>query len=97
MLLPSATGSGSRNASSTTDGMYLSLSSHKPGADFPRYPYPIFEQLPTSGRIGLFTLSAVVMALSTSTLQWLHGRINGFGVPVRAQSRPGDIKRQEGL
>ncbi|CAG8907459.1 unnamed protein product [Penicillium salamii] len=30
------------------------------------YPYPIFEALPTEGRIGLFTLSAVVMALSTS-------------------------------
>lgn len=79
------------------DGMYLSSSSYRPGADFPRYPYPILEQLPTPGRIGLFTLSAVVMALSTSTLQWLYGRINGFGVPVRAQSRPGDIKRQEGL
>ncbi|OQE28564.1 hypothetical protein PENSTE_c003G09084 [Penicillium steckii] len=61
------------------------------------YPYPIFEQLPTPGRIGLFSLSAVVMALSTATLKWLHGRVNGFGVPIPAQSRPGDIKRADGL
>lgn len=79
------------------DGTYLSSSSNQPGADLFRYPYPIFEQLPTAGRIGLFTLSAVVMALNTSTLQWLYGRVNGFGVPIQAQSRPGDIKRKEGL
>lgn len=79
------------------DGTYLSSRFHDPGADLSRYPYPIFEQLPTPGRIGLFTLSAVVMALSTSTLQWLYGRVNGFGVPIHAESRPGDIKRKEGL
>ncbi|KAJ5584733.1 uncharacterized protein N7459_004533 [Penicillium hispanicum] len=61
------------------------------------YPYPIFEQLPTPGRIGLFSLSAIVMALSTATLKWLYGRVNGFGVPLSAQSRPGDIKRKDGL
>ncbi|KAJ5787655.1 FAR-17a/AIG1-like protein [Penicillium paradoxum] len=64
---------------------------------FPRYPYPIFEALPTSGRIGLFTLSAVIMATSTITLKWLYGRINGFGTPVKSVSRPGDIKRTDGL
>lgn len=42
-------------------------------------------------------MSAIVMALSTSTLKWLYGRINGFGVPAGAQSRPGDIKRKEGI
>ncbi|KAJ5874396.1 uncharacterized protein N7529_002826 [Penicillium soppii] len=61
------------------------------------YPYPIFEALPTEGRIGLFTLSATVMALSTITLKWLFGRVNGFGSPIQPQSRPGDIKRKEGL
>lgn len=62
-----------------------------------RYPYPIFEALPTSGRVGLFTLSAAVMALSTITLKWLHGRVNGFGNPMKPESRPGDIKRDDGL
>ncbi|KAG0157203.1 hypothetical protein PDIDSM_4388 [Penicillium digitatum] len=61
------------------------------------YPYPIFEALPTSGRIGLFTLSAVIMTLSTITLKWLHGRVNGFGNPMKPQSRPGDIKRKNDL
>lgn len=70
---------------------------HRPSLTYIRYPYPIFEQLPTSGRIGLFTLSAVVMALSTATLKWLYGRVNGFGVPHPSQSRSGDIKRKEGL
>ncbi|KAL4866096.1 hypothetical protein BDV12DRAFT_187706 [Aspergillus spectabilis] len=56
------------------------------------YPYPIFEQLPFEGRIGLFGLSAVVMALSTATLKWLHGRVNGFGTPLKLQARPGAIK-----
>ncbi|KAJ5675407.1 hypothetical protein N7462_008304 [Penicillium macrosclerotiorum] len=61
------------------------------------YPYPIFEQLPTTGRIGLFSLSAVVMVLSTATLKWLYGRLNGFGTPSPPKSRPGDIKRKDGL
>ncbi|CAG7930483.1 unnamed protein product [Penicillium olsonii] len=61
------------------------------------YPYPIFEVLSIKGRIGLFTLSAVIMALSTVTLKWLVGRINGFGHPMKLESRPGDIKRKQGL
>ncbi|KAJ5761216.1 hypothetical protein N7520_008372 [Penicillium odoratum] len=61
------------------------------------YPYPLFEQLSTVGRIGLFSLSAVVMAMSTVTLQWLYGRVNGFGTGIPSQSRPGDIKRKDGL
>ncbi|KAL2852539.1 hypothetical protein BJY01DRAFT_232577 [Aspergillus pseudoustus] len=56
------------------------------------YPYPIFEQVPFEGRIGLFGLSAVVMALSTATLKWLHGRVNGFGTPVKAQAIPGSLE-----
>lgn len=63
---------------------------------FSRYPYPIFEALSTEGRIGLFTLSATVMALSTITLKWIFGRVNGLGI-LNLESRPGDIKRMEGL
>lgn len=62
-------------------------------ANMIRYPYPIFEQLETNGRIGLFALSAVVMALSTSTLKWLYGRVNGFGTSTPATSRPGAVKQ----
>ncbi|CBF89619.1 hypothetical protein AN0372.2 [Aspergillus nidulans FGSC A4] len=61
------------------------------------YPYPIFEQLPFEGRIGLFALSAVVMALSTATLKWLHGRVNGFGTSMKAQARPGSVKANGNL
>ncbi|KAI2793387.1 hypothetical protein POX_b03442 [Penicillium oxalicum] len=61
------------------------------------YPYPIFEQLSTTGRVGLFSLSAAVMALSTVTLKWLYGHMNGFGALFPAQSRPGDIKKYEQL
>ncbi|PLN75248.1 acetyl-CoA synthetase-like protein [Aspergillus taichungensis] len=52
------------------------------------YPYPIFEQFEFEGRIALFILSAIVMALSTATLQALYGRVNGYGTGVkpRAQS-----------
>lgn len=57
-----------------------------------RYPYPIFEQVPFEGRVGLFVLSAVVMALSTATLKWLYGRVNGFGTPGSPASRSGSVK-----
>jgi hypothetical protein len=60
-----------------------------------RYPYPIFELLPTSGRVGLFSLSAVMMALNTITLKWLYGRVNGFGTPDPPRSQPGEIKKDE--
>ncbi|PYI20891.1 integral membrane protein [Aspergillus violaceofuscus CBS 115571] len=56
------------------------------------YPYPIFEVASFEGRIGIFAISAVVMALSTGTLKWLHGRVNGFGTS-KPQSRPGAIKQ----
>jgi hypothetical protein len=38
-----------------------------------------------------------VMALSTITLKWLFGRVNGFGSPIQPKSRPGDVRRKEGL
>ncbi|KAL4802813.1 FAR-17a/AIG1-like protein [Aspergillus unguis] len=61
------------------------------------YPYPLFEELPFEGRIGMFALSAVVMALSTATLKWLYGRVNGFGTPVKAQAKPGAVKQNGSL
>jgi hypothetical protein len=61
----------------------------------PRYPYPIFELLPTPGRIGLFSLSAAIMALNTMAIKWLYGRVNGFGTSDAPTSKPGDIKKDE--
>ena len=43
------------------------------------YPYPIFELVGTMGRIGLFTLSAVVMTVSTVILKSLYSGVNGQG------------------
>ncbi|KAH8431963.1 uncharacterized protein LDX57_009611 [Aspergillus melleus] len=61
------------------------------------YPYPIFEQVPFEGRVGLFVLSAVVMAISTATLKWLYGRVNGFGYPRSPAARSGSVKQNGGL
>ncbi|KAF3387204.1 hypothetical protein F1880_001361 [Penicillium rolfsii] len=55
------------------------------------------RMLSTTGRIGLFSLSAIVMALSTVTLKQLYGHVNGFGNDLPPQSRPGDIKKKERL
>ncbi|KAK3654197.1 hypothetical protein LTR56_004252 [Elasticomyces elasticus] len=41
------------------------------------YPYPLFEVLDTTQRIGLFALSALLMALSTAALVWLYHLVNG--------------------
>ncbi|PKX89799.1 putative integral membrane protein [Aspergillus novofumigatus IBT 16806] len=57
------------------------------------YPYPIFEQVPFEGRVGLFVMSAIVMALSTATLKWLYGRVNGFGTASKPKARPGALKQ----
>jgi hypothetical protein len=57
------------------------------------YPYPIFEQVAFEGRVGLFVMSAIVMALSTATLQWLYGRVNGFGTVSKPKTRPGALKQ----
>lgn len=62
-----------------------------------RYPYPIFEQVPFEGRVSLFVMSAIVMALSTATLKWLYGRVNGFGTANKPKSRPGALKQNGGL
>lgn len=62
-----------------------------------RYPYPIFEQVEFEGRIALFTLSAVVMALSTATLKALYGRVNGYGTGVKPRARPGAVRQNGGI
>ncbi|KAL6716168.1 hypothetical protein ACLMJK_005734 [Lecanora helva] len=41
------------------------------------YPYPIFEMVGTSGRIGLFTMSAVIMTGSTVALKVVYAKVNG--------------------
>jgi len=53
------------------------------------YPYPLFAMLDQTQRVGLFVGSAVVMTLSTVTLKWLYGRING----VEGGSRAGRVKK----
>jgi hypothetical protein len=37
------------------------------------------------------------MALSTVTLKWLYGRVNGFGIEIASpvRSRSGDIQKDE--
>lgn len=37
------------------------------------------------------------MALSTATLKWLYGRVNGYGTKEAAQSRPGAIGQNGSL
>jgi len=44
------------------------------------YPYPLFELLNPWQRVGLFAFSALLMAVSTSTLVWLYSAVNGVEV-----------------
>jgi hypothetical protein len=57
------------------------------------YPYPIFEMLDTTQRVGLFGMSALLMAISTFCLSWLYGAINGteHGAALR-RARSGNAK-----
>lgn len=41
------------------------------------YPYPIFDMVGTKGRVGLFTMSALVMTGSTVMLKALYEVVNG--------------------
>ncbi|THC93546.1 hypothetical protein EYZ11_006973 [Aspergillus tanneri] len=61
------------------------------------YPYPIFEQVPFEGRIGLFVLSALVMALSTIMLKWVYGRVNGFETSISPKARSGAVRQNGSL
>lgn len=42
------------------------------------YPYPIFELLSTSQRIGLFTISGATMWVAGGALRALYAYVNGF-------------------
>lgn len=55
------------------------------------YPYPLFAMLDQTQRVGLFVGSAVVMTLSTVTLKWLYGKVNG----VEGESRAGRVKKAQ--
>lgn len=55
------------------------------------YPYPIFDVLSTTGRVGLFAASAVLMALATGALVWLYGVVNG---KEARRARSGNFKGQ---
>lgn len=54
------------------------------------YPYPIFDVLDTTGRVGLFAASAVLMACATGALAWLYALVNGREVVL---GRNGDARR----
>ena len=56
------------------------------------YPYPIFELATREQRMGLFAISAGIFAMSVLSLQWLYGRVNGFGRDRPIRATPKDIK-----
>jgi len=80
------------------DSSYSSLSSGPPASTGSlvdmsvRYPYPLFEILTPAWRAALFAGSAFVMTLSTATLKWLYGRVNGYGVGTAPRARSGNVK-----
>jgi hypothetical protein len=49
------------------------------------YPYPIFDVAGFNGRVGLFVMSAVVMASGMLGLRALHGVINGTEEGLEAE------------
>jgi len=53
------------------------------------YPYPIFDVLSTSGRVGLFAASAGLMAAATGGLVWVYGVVNGREA---RRARSGNVK-----
>lgn len=52
------------------------------------YPYPLFELLGFKGRVGMFLLSAALMAVNTAVLSWVYRVVNGAG-----EERVGDLKK----
>ncbi|KAI9832422.1 MAG: hypothetical protein M1819_004411 [Sarea resinae] len=61
--------------------------------DWVRYPYPLFEALSPPWRVVLFAGSALVMSMSTATLKFLYGRVNGYGDGRALKARPGAVKQ----
>lgn len=55
------------------------------------YPYPLFNVLDQTQRVGLFAGSAVVMTLSTVILKWLYTKING----IEGRSQPGQVNKAQ--
>jgi len=49
--------------------------------------------LDTTQRIGLFCISALLMAACTAALKWLYGRVNGYGTHTAPTAKPGDVKK----
>jgi len=45
------------------------------------YPYPLFDQAGHGGRVGLFTMSAVILTAAIIGLRLSHGVVNGSEVP----------------
>ncbi|KAK5109829.1 hypothetical protein LTR85_002043 [Meristemomyces frigidus] len=66
------------------------------------YPYPIFEMLSTVQRVGLFAFSALLMTLSTATLTWMYGVVNGKemqelgngSIRPKSKGQSGGVKEQ---
>lgn len=61
------------------------------------YPYPIFAEAGTPGRIGLFVMSAITMVVATSLLKWGYRAVNGREIWKTEEGkgpRPGDLKRK---
>ncbi|KAL9095592.1 MAG: hypothetical protein Q9165_002024 [Trypethelium subeluteriae] len=62
------------------------------------YPYPIFADAGTVGRVGLFVMSAVVMTVSTGLLKWVYAVVNGREMWEEEERgkgpRPGNLKRK---
>ncbi|TKX25232.1 hypothetical protein C1H76_2465 [Elsinoe australis] len=50
------------------------------------YPYPLFDDVGYSGRLMLFTGSAVVMGISTAALKWVYASVNG--IQMDSQHKP---------
>jgi len=53
-----------------------------------RYPYPIMSVLSTSERAGLFSFSGILFTISSITLKWLYGCINGVQSMQMNAGRP---------
>ncbi|KAI9693636.1 MAG: hypothetical protein M1822_002907 [Bathelium mastoideum] len=61
------------------------------------YPYPIFAEAGTLGRVGLFVMSAVTMASATGLLKWVYAVVNGQEIWEKEKgkgAKPGDVKRK---
>jgi hypothetical protein len=56
------------------------------------YPYPIFDEAGFEGRVGLFSMSAVVMAAAGACLKQVYGSINGWEVPGKVTAKRGAAK-----